>query len=263
MQDFVIQPQEGRKGRSFQGTAVAIVTASGLCEASGGSCCRPVWAMFAGPDASLRPFVTNLKLGRKADPIGKNMRNNSEERIEFMKSVGYYVSWQKEPEGSLATIYHPDLFRVDPGMVDPDGIQFVLLVPSDWAEHQKVQINEEQALAHLKRVGLPTDKVPFRDLVVASYLMAAYLDRRTHCPLVADGLFYLQLMVAALDQGLASTPSDNLRWGSTYREWGYQSHHGFRAAGLDSVGIRQAYSFLAKHEQFDKFLAEQVTLFFS
>lgn len=263
MQDFVIQPQDGRKGRSFQATSVAMVLAGGLTDLGSGNCLRPVWAMFAGPEAALRPFMMNLRLGRKADPVGRSSysRQKSDERIEFMKSVGYCISWQREPEGSLATIYHPDLFRLDPGMVDPDGINFVMMVPSDWAAQQA--IDPKPAWQHVARLGFPIDKVNAKDLLPAAYWMAAYLDRRTRCPMPADGKFYLQLLIAALDQGLASTPTDNLKYGSSYREWGFNQMHGFRAAGLESIGISQALSFSASHEVFEKFLADQVTLYFS
>ena len=260
MQDLVIEPQEGKKGRSFQATQVACVLANSLFEESGGNTIRPVWAMFAGSEAQLRPFMANLRLGRKAEV--PSYRRSSSERYEFLKSVGFHVSWQKELEGSLATIYHPELFRLDPGMVDPTGIRFVMLVPDYWIAQQKVETL--RAVRYLKQFKMPED-IDLTQMVPIAHLFSAYLDRRTRCPLIADSRFYLQILCAALTQGLASFPSEpsNLSYMPRYAEkWGHNHHHYFAAKGLSEVGIRYAISFDTTHEDLENFLAEQVTFYF-
>ncbi len=265
----MIQQKEGAKGRSFTATCVGIATADGLWETNGKTI-RPVWAMFAGSDAELRPFVTNLRLGRKADRHSNHSsRGGDEERLEFLKSVGYQVTWQRETEGSIVTLFHPDLFRLDPGMVDPAGIQFVLLVPTDWSEAQTVEV--EAAVTHVRALAPTVDPCFLESLVPTAYLFAAFLDRRTRCPLVSDGRFYLQLLVASLDQGLASLAGNCARYNQDRREWGHNSRHGFNVEvggerysreSIETIGLRHAISFHASHEQFEAFLAEQVALFF-
>jgi len=260
MQDYVIQPQEGKKGRSFVGTCVALVKADGLwVEGANNGCIRPIWAMFAGSDSQLRPFMMNLRLGRKADSSSSYRKNNSE-RLEFLKSVGYYMSWQREEEGTLATIYHPDLFRLDPGMIDPSGAKFVMLVPKDWSEAQS--IDPRPITKHMSRFQHEITEEYLQTLVPTAYLFAAYLDRRTRCPLIADGRFYMQLLTAALHVGYASLPTDGIRYGGRYNEWGHNVGHGFRAEGLEAVGIQHALSFAAPHDKLEQFMAEQVGLFF-
>lgn len=270
MQDLVIHQESGKKTRSFSATCVAVVTADRLFDESGGKTIRPVWAMFAGTEQMLRPFMANLRLGRKAEPHGNN-RGGDSVRLEFLKGVGYQVAWQREEEGTLATIYHPDLFRLDPGMVDPTGINFVILTPADWAAQQDVDTKE--VVDFVEGFRFPLDRTVLEALVPTAYLFAAYLDRRTRCPLIADGRFYLQLLCGALDKGLASFPSNNIRYSYGNRhDWGH-GRHGFNVVvgGIESrhngpeiadLNLLHAISFGATHEDFEEFLAQQVTTFF-
>jgi hypothetical protein len=216
----------------------------------------------------------NLKMGRKAEKFSNfRSRGGDEERLEFLKSVGYQVTWQREPEGVLVTIYHPELFRLDPGMVDPTGVNFVLLVPADWSAAQRVDV--DAAVRHVQSLrveGSPNvDVALLESLVPTAYLFAAYLDRRTRCPLVASGAFYMQLLIAALEQGLASLPGNCARYNSHRSEWGHSHFHGFNLEiggerycrdSIETVGLQHAISFHASHERFEAFLAEQVVLFF-
>jgi hypothetical protein len=234
MQTYVIEPptEAGKKGRSFSARCVALVVADRLC-GFGGNTIRPVWAQFIGSDPELRPFMTNLKLGRKAEPAEGRRRGGDAERLEFLKGGNWQISWQREPEGTIATIYHPEIFRLDPGMVDPAGAKFIMLVPAWWVAAQGMP--EGDAVAHL---------------------FAAMLDRRTRCPLVNDGAFYRQLLAAALDSDtmLAFEPDD--------RKPAY-AHGRFVAEGLEDAGIARAIAFESTHERLETFLAEQVATFFA
>lgn len=282
MTEYIIETGQGKKGRSFRATALALATADGLWD-SGGSTIRPIYAQFAGTDAELKSFVANLKAGRKAEKSSNRSKGSDKERLEFLKTVKYNVAWQREAEGAIVTVYHPELFLLDPGMIDPDGIRFCLFVPTDWAEAQ--QLDRQGPVEHLAR--LPQE--PFQQhqregrekmltteylesLVPTAYLFGVYLDRRTRCPLVADGRFYLQLLVAALDQGLASFPGADLVYHRSYhRGWGYQEGRGFdlecgerhNDTPLETIGLRHAIAFSASHQVFEAFLAEQVTAFFA
>ncbi len=258
MQEYLIQQGSGEKGRVFSAHALALVTASGLFpEGCVDKPIRPAWVMFGGSEAQLRPFVANLRVGSKADLSGSG-RRSSEKRLEFLRSVQYQAAWQKEAEGVLVTLFHPDLFRMDPGMIDPEGAKFILLVPFHWLALQTVDFRP--ALEHVLRLNYPIEG---GSLCKAAYLFAAYLDRRTRCPLIADGRFYLQVLCAALHQGLASVPGTDTTYGSRYsRGWDHHREHGFDATGLDQVGVPVAISFLASHDRLEAFLAEQVAIYY-
>jgi hypothetical protein len=264
MQDFVIQKSDSEKSRQFQATLVSAVAANALFEeGANGSTIRPVWAMFAGTDTELRPFSMNLRLGRKAEPLKAHYsKTGDSERIEFLKSVGFQVVWQREAEGTLVTLYHPDLFRLDPGMVDPGGAKFILLTPSYWAANQKLDL--DSLVGYAMELGHPLEEDFLMALAPTAYLFAAYLDRRTRCPLVASPFFYIQILLSALNQGLASFPGNDLKYNSWHssEHWGHHSRFGFRAKWLDHVGIEQAICFSASHETLEAFLAEEVEVYF-
>lgn len=104
-----------------------------------------------------------------------------------------------------------------------------------------------------------------------AYLFAVCLDRRTRCPLVASGSFYLQLLIAALDQGLGSLPGNCARYNSARGESGHNHQHGFNLEvggerycrdSIETIGLVHAISFHSSHERFERLLAEQVALFF-
>jgi hypothetical protein len=231
MLDYTIVSDADKKGRSFTAKCTCLVVADNMWVSGSSDNVRPVWAQFVGSDAQMRPFATNLKLGRKAEQTGAGRRSSSS-RLEFLRSANYQLAWQRETEGTILTVYHPELFRLDPGMVDPGGAAFVMLTPSWWLEDQT----------------LPPD-------AARASLFAAMLDRRTRCPLVADVAFYQQLLAAALEQGLAQTPGNSVS--------GYV--RGFAAEGLEQAGLDPAgaLTFKASHDVLEAFLAEQVGEFFS
>lgn len=264
MREFVIQPEEKKKGRSFQATCAALMTADLFNGDASSKMIRPIWAVFAGTDTELRPFIANLKLGRKAimesDACSYSRRSNGD-RFEFIRSVGFLTAVQREPEGCLVTLFHPTIFRLDPGLIDPDGLSFVTIVPRHWAEQQKIET--KAAVDHVLKSKLPIEPDQLRALVPTAYLFAAYLDRRTRCPLIADGRFYLQLLCAALDAKLASLPGEYIsRWRSNASGWGHNPSFGFNAESIESVGVLHAIAFGATHERFEEFLAEQVETYF-
>lgn len=230
MQEYTVCSDPTKKGRSFTARCVALVRDDRLWASGNSDNVRPIWAQFVSSDAEMRPFATNLMLGRKLESAGSR---RSGSRIECIKSAGYQLAWQREPEGTILTVYLPDLFRLDPGMVDPAGARFVLLTPRWWLEAQTVASAEDARAS----------------------LFAAMLDRRTRCPLPADVAFYRRLLAAALDQGLAQTPGD--------RSVNYS--HAFAAEGLEQAGLDPdgAVAFRATHEVLESFLAEQCSLYFA
>lgn len=266
IQRAVIEPQTEGKGRSFSAVCLASVEADLLWE--GGQTNteekRPVWAMFAGSEQELRPFMANLRTGRRIE-LPNEYGHSRSERMTFLKSARHTVTWQREVEGSIATVYLPELFLMDPGMVDPDGIAFVVLPSDAWSKSQVIdQAPLVQHVAPL--VPRNYDRSPvltedtIAEMVPLAFLFASYLDRRTRCPLLADGRFYLQLMLACLEEGVASLPAE--RHGYS-REWGVGQRFGFIATGTKELGMSHGIAFKAEHHEIDKILAEQVTLFFN
>lgn len=264
-QRATIEPQVEGKGRSFSALCLASVEADSLWD--GGQTNldekRPVWAMFAGSEQELRPFMANLRTGRRIEfPLITYGRNK---RMSFLKSAKHAISWQREVEGTAATVYLPDLFQMDPGMVDPAGAAFVVLPTDAWSKSQVIDL--APLVQHVKPlVPLGYDREPvltddaIAEMIPLAFLFAAYLDRRTRCPLLADGRFYLQLMLACLAEGLASMPSTTT---SSYSsQWGIQHRFGFSTSGTEELGISQGIAFKAEHPAIDKILAEQVALFF-
>lgn len=210
--------------------------------------------MLGGSDNELRPFVANLQTGRKADhPGGSKYQGTS--RFEVLKSAGYQYAWQRTPLGSVVTIFLPDLFRLDPGMVDPKGIQFCLLPSLDWL--MPADPKAEEFLAKLK---VPTGDPAVQHALTLAPLFVAFLDRRTRCPLIPDPRFYALLIVGALTHGLAT-------WSVTdyyhSRNWGEHKNLSYKEHETTTVGYARGLAFKATHEEFEAFLAEQVKLFFA
>lgn len=264
MRNVWIEPKSEGKGRTFRAVLLASVEADLLW--SGGTSgstdsMRPVWAMFAGSDQELRAFMANLTGGRlaKCEKRYGYYRSGKQERLEFLRSARYQTIWQREDEGSLATIYLPDLFKMDPGMVDPSGIGFVLLPTQEWDAQQ---ILPTVALAkHLERCGyqqLGPDWA--REWGTTAHLFAAYLDRRTRCPLIADGRFYIQLFAACLKHKLASfAPKDSF---SSNRDFGVHQDHDYHETDTQLVGFRKGLVFRSNHAAFETVLAQEVETFF-
>lgn len=262
--DYIIQTGAGKKGRSFVGTCVGIAVARGLEVETQVETLRPLWATFVGSDMALRPFVANLRSGRKAVPVGVH-KPKPEQRLEFLKTAGYHVAWQREAEGSIATLYQPELMKLDPGMNDHVSIRFVMLVPQWWLNEQHESARRaEPAVQHLERVGkYPIERRTALELVPSATLFAAYLDRRTRCPIIADPRFHLQLLCASIAAGFATLPGDDMRYqryGTRSSTWGC-GKHGFHADGLELAGIRHAVAFLAGRTAFEELLAEQTSLY--
>lgn len=276
-----IEPKVSGKGRTFRATLLASVTADALWAAGATDTDwqRPVFAVFAGSEGELRPFAANLLLGRRVLTDKQTYRRKG---LEFLKSARYRQAWQREAEGSIVTVFLPELFLLDPGMVDPVEAKFVLLPSARWAEEQKLKTAEIVRYARgfplIKRLNtplvnrweIPRDGFvePFSaerlaSMVPTAYLFAAYLDRRTRAPIPADGRFYLQLMLACLEAGLAS-------WASSFSSYSYSNDRKFGVWGKDfeedgcaDAGLLPGVAFKATHEALEALLAEEIATFFA
>jgi hypothetical protein len=189
-----------------------------------------------------------------------NARGRRAEGIEVLRSSGYRYLWQREAEGALVTVYLPSLLSLDPGMVDPSGARFVVLPSSDWARAQRV--DAASMLAHAVSLGFDVEKLDPQTVGAVALLFAAYLDRRTRAPLLADPRFYMQLMLACLRDGLASWSVD--RYGPSWgrEEFGRHQRLKFREEGTARAGLLPGIAFHADHPTIEELLSREVERFF-
>jgi len=266
MRAISIAPTDG-KGRTFSAACLATVEASGIWAVDRTDDTRPLWAMFAGSDAELRAFAANLQMGKKAMFGSGSNRSKRGDRLELLRSAGYAFAWQRDAERdvSIVSAYVPDFFRVDPGMVDPSGAHFVCLPTQAWMDAQTFDRRELVAIVqHAEKLNSGRSVEELIALVPMAFLFAVYLDRRTRAPLLADGRFYLQLLLAALADGLASWPTDG-SYHYTHRDsdWGINKALGFCCIDTATVGLARGLAFSASHEAVEAFLAREVATFFA
>lgn len=240
MKTLTIEPPKEGKGRSFRASLVASVEIRTVSDRSNDTK-RPVFMAFAGTDNEVRPFVANIRTGKKAEGGYK-----SRDRYEILKSAGYQCTWQRSVKGTLATLFAPDLFCLDPGMVDPKGVSFCLMPDVKWTSPSDLELPD----------CVPADRAD--EVRRLAPLSIAYLDRRTRCPLVPDPRFYVQVLAHALDESLAFFPSTSSY--SYQQTWG--ELRSFEAEGLEELGMHTPLFFSAKHDVLEEFLARQVKTFF-
>lgn len=257
MRDVIIAPVGERKGRTFRAISLAYIEADRFWTggASAGDTVRPIWAMFGGSDNELRAFCANLLTGRKATFPSRDggWSRGKQDRMEFLRSAGYATIWQRETEGSLLTIYLPELVTLDPGLVDPEMLSFVMLPSQAWCAQQNVDSRAIQQ--HLVKCGYKMTAEEATSWAPLAYLFATYVDRRTRCPLVADGRFYAQLLFACLRDGLATFAARN------ERTFGVHERFQYYETNTQDVGLMPGLAFLATHETFETLLAQEVTQF--
>lgn len=262
MKDLVIEagvPKNRRrhhqpKGRSFRAHLLAYAEASALWQGgqTASDTVRPVWMMLAGTDNELRPFVANLQVGRKAESFARHY-HRVDDRFEVLKSSGFHFAWQRTDRGSVVTAYLPELFRLDPGMVDPDGAAFCILPAESW-----ITPLSPEARDHLLKVVGPMDPQDLDAVLDLAPMFIAYLDRRTRCPIIRDQRFYAQVLHASLRGGLATLSCDR----GHSQEWGRHGRLGYVEYGLETVGVRPGLAFRSDHESLERLLSEQVRIYY-
>ncbi len=209
----------------------------------------PLWIALCETRLALEPFVANLRSGWTA----KSGRFN----YVFPKSAGFRWSTHEITRGANAHIgsappvaitiaYRPAFFDLEPRQ-DLDAtslstssststIQFVLAPPTAWVDREAL------ALAPL----LGTDAPAAKEAARAAHF-AAYLDRRTPLPLLADLRFHLALFRAAKAQNLISSCEfgPSALWGQ----------------GLDICGIADPLRFRSTPEDLAQLITEETESF--
>ena len=200
-------PRAAPKSRAFRAQYLAHVCARGWWPGDEGSsdATRPAWLLCAASARAARPFVANLQTGHRAllTPYhaGGSWAAGPPVALELRKSAGYRFLWQRVPAAggvqALVTAYLPDLVRLDPGFIDPDGVRFLALTPQWWIAQETARAAADPALpaaltAHAAACGWlaaprPGGGPPWTvDALLALLPQAVhavtYLERRTTRP---------------------------------------------------------------------------------
>lgn len=184
------------KGRSFEFEVLGYAACDRL-QPSSSNMHRPFFMVLAMSDAVVAPVRANILTGRPFGQVDQGSLKRKGEWFEFLKSHRWAWEPQKVAEGTLVTIYRPDLIMPDPGFVDPQLISFGVLIDHDWvaASEAHAPVSPETQ-AQLKKLHKWLEKLPGLDVVEFTQhvpLICAYLDRRTRVPLVQDRLFQVML----------------------------------------------------------------------
>lgn len=285
----------GGKSRSFSVAGLAYVTANSLWE--GGQTktdvIRPVWLMLAGSEGEVRPFVANLQNGRKAVLTNAQTETSQQyygrskpPQLECIKTGRYRYVWQRgggrAGDIAVVTAYQPDLFALEPGMIDPHEVKFVCLTPLWWHETQMKLLKADRKLcqrllAHINRAwpGLGSGNGTFSqqdllELVPRAAYFAAYLERRTRRPVIDTLEFSLQLYVQALSSQVAylassSTDRQHTTNSTSPDLWSFArptDRDYFVERGTASVGLLPGVVCKTPQSEIDAFLAQQVKTYF-
>lgn len=249
MKTLVIDTDSESKGRSFEVKLLAWVSGSnslwefGECGVNEN---RPIWMTFAGTEQMCRMFAVNLLKGKKASVV---TRHGAPERFNFLKTAKFQIYTKKVRGGSVTTIYYPPLFWTDPGMVDPERVDFVFLPPKRWLEKQNPDSTGVLEMLH-EDLGLTVTPEVAKSITTYALMFRMYLDRRCRFPIPQGNLFAVKLFVASLYQGYAYHPvwsSDRTRYRAKHAQEGFKE-----------FGIPDAVSFSANHDQIADLLSKEV-----
>lgn len=251
---------KGDKGRVFSAELLAHAEADSLWENGGtGDGHRPIWMVIAATEQEMRSFLANFLAGRPA-VMGNSHRKSASDKIEVLRSSGFAYHSRRLGGGMVTTIYLPDLFRLDPGMVDTAGVKFVVLPPKAWVVAQKFDITQaRERLLSLANLDLATiaqnealsgilDDDQLHVLLAEGSLLLAYLDRRCRYPIPFDPIFGAWLLITSQVHRLMSRPDG--RYGSR-RDM-------YRIEGAENVNVLPGFAFGASHEALGQLLSTEV-----
>jgi hypothetical protein len=246
-----------KKGRSFSGEVFAYASCNALWEGSGsGSTLRPVVLIVGTSDEEAGPLLENLRAGERALMKGEP-GPAAGATVELLRSAGYAFAPQRTEEGTILTAYLPSLFDFQPGLVDADGVRFVLLPAREDLAEMRVGATEHEVTRRcLARLGVAMNEESFLDLSATALLWAVYLDLRCELPIPPESDFRVEMYLAALHQGLASSavpPGKTADFAPFEHE-----AFGFIAYIAPGVPVAPAVATKATHEELRTFLAAEI-----
>lgn len=267
---MTIQQGDEGKGRVFQAAVLACVQAQ-CWEGAGGNNIRPVYLMIGASEGEAGPVLANLRMGKKASVEGIEAGIRDKKEIELLKSAGYEFAQQRHRAGVVIQVYLPELFRLDPGIVDPERVRFVLLPRRVDIADPALDI--DAAVRHMRALGQvapdrerydawrdnrPTE-AEIVEIVPYAALFGAYLNSRTRCPLVPDLRFLVQILTAFLHHGFARR---GWRSGQTWGRPEYDYSASYREVGVTDVGLVPGLMVNALASEVETLLAAEIADYF-
>lgn len=241
----------GKKGREFSANLLASVEADFVWQ--GGmatkSASRPVWLAVAASSGALAPFLANMRTGRTAVQVdGRSSgRKKGKPTLECPRGARYAWHVQRVTGGDeVAYGYLPELFALDPGMVDEDTIRFVAL----YSQLQVPSITEEQFDSALQYVAkrhphraerLLSGDPKARRLVVAAVACMTFLRSRSTIPMPNHVGLCTNILLMAL--------SERLAYNLALVPWS-NSPSGLATLGLEELRVEQPTVWNSTHEDF-------------
>lgn len=255
---------EKSKGRSFTFSVLGAVQADPWwASGSGGVNLRPAFLAIGASEGEIRAVVANLRMGKEAQFVGASPTRR-DATLEFLKSHKHSLAFQRLRSGVVATFTAPDIFNVNPGMVEPSGIKFITMVtPKDL----EVPWDKDAAFATVcKYADQESAKAPYRYdadvfwfkrfIPYAPYVIQQ-LDARSRAPLLADPSFYALLLYFMVREGMAGVSSAD-SWESR-RVKGIMGS--LYAYNMESLGFAPPMGVRCSHEDFEALLAKAATWF--
>lgn len=264
------------KTREFSATLVSFISAPMLWSAGGNDPLRPVFALLAMSRDVEIPFVANLKEGKKKLRIeGLGSGRDNGHPMEFLKSAGYEFRPQRVGGGVMLEVFLRDLFEETPGMVDEQGVTFLLSEDAERYEREAAAFDRAGLTLVLDQFtrrknetwdqfGIRVGEAPinrardFANVAVnrATVLaegrrFAAAIHERADIPLLPDPLFGVQILCSAMAYGFAARSTD----------FSVHVSKPFCEAGMDRAKRHPGLAFTASHVQIEAWLAAEVATF--
>lgn len=212
-------------GRTFSVDLLGYLVADAFWNGGGkGSETRPIWIAYVGSTQESAAFTSNFRGGRPARTYRK--------RFRILRSHPHRWTTQATPSGNLLTVaYVPDLFHLDPVGSSRWSVRFVLAPTRWWLDAQAAAFSDFEDPYEAARATL----------------FAAYLDRRTSLPILADTRFHLRLYQAARDETDWMTLVDTF-------------DGGFEGSGYSNCHLVDPYAVHVSSREFQSFLVRQTQL---
>lgn len=270
------QSKEG-KTRSFEARVVGM-TISNMApwvKPNDDKLIQPVSVLIVGDDSSVRAVVANLRTGRRCwltDRKRNTVRNKQPYPSLDLTGTKYQYLFQQFDEGTICHVYSIDLYNQDPGMIDPDDIQFIAPVPKQWVEEQQQYLQaidpelKSWAIKEFTKVCKPQSLKSEHEwqsiadsIVECAAMTCVYLDRRTRIPILPDLRFQVRLFLECVTVGLCRYPEQkNERYS---RQWGF-SGPSFISNDRE-MGLVWSIQCRASHDSFQSVLARVVNQHFA
>ena len=217
------------KGRIFEVHLLGLLVADQLWDAGspGRDVHRPALLTYMGSEQMMRSFTANLRSGRKAEVHGGGA--SYKEKIEIPKRSHRFVQRRLGDGLVVATVYRPELVELEQPFLGED-IRFIFAPSSAWVGERAAEVD------------VPAENP--REVVCAS-LFAAFLDRRTDLPILADPRFHLQIYRAALaEEWFGEVPEENYR--------------SFFCRPSEFRGLDRLAAVILSHDELSSFLAREM-----